>query len=103
MPAALDDVEPDLVVVASGRGRPDVEFDGTDEDWAPFHARLDALVGVRGPRARAAPGDEHVPRLAVLGSAARRAVDRGHIWHPPLGPATFRVVAPTTPSSPGLR
>ena len=101
LPDALDDIEPDLVVVASGRGRPDADFDGTDEDWAAVPRAARSARRLRRPRARAAPGDQHVPRLAVVGSAARRPVDRGH--H--LAPAARRRDVPggrrrTTRSAP---
>ncbi|WP_421734839.1 ThuA domain-containing protein [Cellulomonas sp.] len=102
LPSALDDVDPDLVIVAAGRGRPDPDFDGTDDDWAPFHDRLAALVA------------SGVPVLG-LHQAANAFLDRpswasvlggrwleGTTWHPPLGPVLFRVVDPSHPVSAGL-
>ncbi|GEL96812.1 ThuA domain-containing protein [Cellulomonas terrae] len=90
---ALDGIDPDLLVVASGRGRPDADFDGTDQDWRPFHERLAALVA------------SGVPVLG-LHQAANTFLDspawgpllggrwiEGTTWHPPLGAATFRVVS----------
>lgn len=102
MPGALSDIDPDLVIVASGRGRPDPAFDGTDDDWAPFHARLAALVGAGVPLLglhQAANTFADSPTwTSVLGG---RWVE-GTSWHPEHGPAAFPVVAPDHPITSGL-
>lgn len=102
LPASLYDVDPDLVIVAAGRGRPDPDFDGTDDDWVPFHDRLTSLVA------------SGVPLLG-LHQAANTFLDRpswastlggrwveGTSWHPPLAPSVFRVVDPAHPVTAGL-
>ena len=96
LPAALDGIDPDLVVVASGRGRPDPDFDGTDEDWLPFHARLSALVESGVPLLGL-----HQATNAFLDSPAWEPLlggrwVEGTTWHPPLAPSTFRVVSDHT-------
>jgi type 1 glutamine amidotransferase len=92
MPTALDDVDPSLLIVASGRGRPDPSFDGTDDDWGPFHARLATLVmsgvPVLGLHQASNTFADSPSWNAVLGG---RWVE-GTSWHPPHGTATFRVV-----------
>lgn len=93
LPAALDDIEPDLLVVASGRGRPDADFDGTDDDWARFHARRDALVASGVPVLGL-----HQATNAFLDSPTWEPMlggrwVEGTTWHPPLDAATFRVVS----------
>ncbi|WP_432534384.1 ThuA domain-containing protein [Kineococcus arenarius] len=93
-PAALDDVDGlALLVVVAGTGRTDPQWDGDDAAWAPFHARLAALVA-----------EDGVPLLA-LHQAANTFTDApgwadliGGRWipglsmHPPIGPALFRPV-----------
>ena len=90
-PSALDDVgELALLVVVAGTGRVDADWDGEDEVWAPFHARLAALITEAG-----------VPLLA-LHQAANTFADapggseliggrwvEGSSMHPPIGPARF--------------
>jgi uncharacterized protein len=104
-PHTLDDVGADdvaLLVVAAGHGRADPDFDGDDAAWAGFHERLTGLV-------RAG-----VPVLA-LHQAANTFADSpawhdllGGRWvvgtsmHPPIGPATFRVVDREHPVTAGL-
>ncbi|WP_255449045.1 ThuA domain-containing protein [Cellulomonas sp. JZ18] len=93
---------PDLVVVAAGNGRSDADFDGTDEDWAGFHAALAGLVR------------DGVPLLALHASAnafhdapgwsrtiGGRWVD-GTSWHPPIGTARFDVADGEHPVTAGL-
>ena len=85
--------EPDLLVVVAGSGRRDADWDGGDEAWAPFHARLAALVT-----------DGGVPLLA-LHQAANTFTDapgwfdlvggrwvEGRSMHPPIGSALFTPV-----------
>jgi len=99
---ALDGIEPDLVVVAAGRGRPDPDFDGADEDWQPFHARLGSWVAsgvpVLGLHQAANTFQDSPAWGALLGG---RWVD-GTSWHPPHGAATFRVVDAAHPICAGL-
>ena len=101
-PTSLGDVSPDLLVVASGRGRPDPDFDGSDEDWLPFHDRLDALVAsgvpVLGLHQASNTFLDRPSWAAVLGG---RWLE-GTTWHPPLGPSVFRVVDPAHPVTAGL-
>ncbi|WP_315096416.1 ThuA domain-containing protein [uncultured Cellulomonas sp.] len=102
MPGSLDDVSADLLVVASGRGRPDADFDGSDDDWLPFHQRLAALVAdgvpVLGLHQAANTFLDSPTWEALLGG---RWVE-GTTWHPPLAPSAFRVVDPTHPVTQGL-
>ncbi|WP_337059725.1 ThuA domain-containing protein [Kineococcus sp. G2] len=93
-PDALDATDGlGLLVVVAGTGRVEAEWDGGDQVWAPFHARLAALVAEGG-----------VPLLA-LHQAANTFTDTpgwadlvGGRWvpersmHPPIGPALFRPV-----------
>lgn len=101
-PDALDDVDPALVIVACGRGRPDPSFDGTDEDWAPFHERLASLVAsgvpVLGLHQAANTFADSPTWGRVLGG---RWVE-GTSWHPPHGAASFRVVSAEHPITAGL-
>ena len=102
LPDALDGIEPDLVVVASGRGRPDADFDGTDQDWLPFHARLSALVASGVPVLGL-----HQATNTFLDSPAWEPLlggrwVEGTTWHPPLHRATFRVVDPSHPLVAGI-
>lgn len=104
-PGALDDERPGdvaVVVVAAGRGRVDPDWDGDDAAWAPFHDRLAALVRAGVP-------------LLALHAAANTFADSPH-WtgllggrwvvgtsmHPPIGPASFRVVDGAHPVTAGL-
>jgi hypothetical protein len=87
---ALDDLDSvDLLVVNGGSGRRDPDFDGSDDDWLGFHARLadwaragGAVLGLHqaANTFHDAPGWE-----AVLGG---RWVP-GESMHPPIGPARF--------------
>lgn len=83
-----------LLVVVAGTGRTDPAWDGDDDAWGPFHARLTGLVT-----------DHGVPLLA-LHQSANTFTDTlawapliGGRWvpglsmHPPIGPAVFRPVA----------
>ena len=89
----LDDLDSvDLLVVNSGTGRRDAEFDGSDDDWLAFHDRLagwaragGAVLGLHQAANTFydAPGWE-----AVLGG--RWVV--GESMHPPIGPARFELV-----------
>lgn len=91
---ALDDLGPaDLLVVNAGTGRRDPDFDGSDDDWLGFHARLTAWARaggvVLGLHQAAntfydAPGWE-----AVLGG---RWIP-GESMHPPIGEARFDLTA----------
>src|SRR6478735_3693191 len=67
----------------------DADFDGTDDDWAPFHARLAALVGagvpVLGLHQAANTFADSPTWTSVLGG---RWVE-GTSWHPEHGPAAF--------------
>lgn len=88
-PDALDDLAPgDLLVVAAGQGRPDASFDGSDDDWRPFHDRLAAWAGAGGAvlalHAAANTFGDSPGWARVLGG---RWVD-GVSGHPPIGPAT---------------
>ncbi|MFI9489196.1 ThuA domain-containing protein [Promicromonospora sp. NPDC052451] len=87
---ALDDLGPDdLLVVNSGTGRRDPEFDGSDDDWLGVHARLagwarsgGALLGLH----QAANTFYDAPDWeAVLGG---RWIP-GESMHPPIGEARF--------------
>ncbi|WP_456844421.1 ThuA domain-containing protein [Cellulomonas sp. P5_C6] len=102
VPTALDDLTPDLVVVASGSGRSDPSFDGSDDDWAGFHARLAALlaagVPVLGLHQAANTFADSPTWSSLLGG---RWVE-GTSWHPPHGRASFRVVDPSHPVTAGL-
>lgn len=93
LPDALDDVEPDLLVVASGRGRPDADFDGTDEDWLPFHARLSALVASGVPVLGLHQATNTFLDSPAWGPLLGGRWIEGTTWHPPLSTATFRVVS----------
>ena len=99
LPDALDHIEPDLVVVASGRGRPDADFDGTDEDWLPFHARLTALVASGVPVLGLHQATNTFLDSPSWGPLLGGRWIEGTTWHPPLGAATFRVVASGPPCS----
>ena len=102
MPSALGDVDPDLVIVASGRGRPDVEFDGSDEDWAPFHARLDELVASGVPVLGLHQATNTFLDSPTWGSVLGGRWVEGTSWHPPHGQASFRVVSAGHPITAGL-
>jgi len=92
LPDALDGIEPDLVVVASGRGRPDPDFDGTDQDWLPFHARLGSLIASGVPVLGLHQATNTFLDSPSWGPLLGGRLIEGTTWHPPLGPATFRVV-----------
>ncbi|WP_298455776.1 ThuA domain-containing protein [uncultured Cellulomonas sp.] len=91
-----------LVVVCAGRGRADPDWDGDDTSWRPFHDTLAGLVAAGVP-------------LLALHQAANTFADSPH-WaqllggrwvvgtsrHPPIGPATFRVVDSGHPATSGL-
>jgi type 1 glutamine amidotransferase len=102
LPDALDDIEPDLLVVASGRGRPDADFDGTDEDWLPFHARLSALVASGVPVLGLHQATNTFLDAPSWGPLLGGRWIEGTTWHPPLGDVTFRVVASDHPVVAGL-
>ncbi|WP_460750242.1 ThuA domain-containing protein [Myceligenerans cantabricum] len=87
---ALDDVG--LLVLNSGRGRTDAEFDGADGDWTAFHERLASWARSGGA-------------VLALHQAANTFADApgfeeilGGRWvpgvsmHPPIGDAVFDVV-----------
>lgn len=93
LPAALDGIEPDLLVVASGRGRPDPDFDGTDDDWAPFHARWEALVASGVPLLGLHQATNTFLDSPAWGPLLGGRWIEGTTWHPPLDTATFRVVS----------
>lgn len=89
---ALDDLDSvDLLVVNSGSGRRDRDFDGSDDDWLAFHARLGdwaraggAVLGLH----QAANTFYDAPAWAeVLGG---RWVP-GESMHPPIGAARFEL------------
>jgi type 1 glutamine amidotransferase len=102
LPAALDGVDPDLVVVTSGRGRPDADFDGTDHDWAPFHARLEQLVASGVPLLALHQATNTFLDSPAWGRLLGGRWIEGTTWHPPLGTASFRVVDPSHPLVAGL-
>lgn len=93
-PAALEDGERfSLLVVVAGTGRADAGWDGTDEGWSPFHARLHALVAEGGLALLAV----HQAANTFTDSATWSSLIGGR-WvpgtstHPPIGPAVFRPV-----------
>jgi len=102
LPTALDDIAPDLVIVASGRGRPDADFDGTDDDWVPFHDRLASLVSSGVPVLGLHQATNTFLDSSTWGSILGGRWVEGASWHPPLGPATFRVVDPSHAVTTGL-
>ncbi|MBL0886863.1 ThuA domain-containing protein [Myceligenerans indicum] len=91
---ALDDLDDvDLLVLNSGRGRIDPDFDGADGDWVAFHERLAGWARSGGSVLALhqaantfadAPGFEE-----VLGGRWIPGVS----MHPPIGDAVFDVVA----------
>lgn len=90
---ALDDLgSVGLLVVNGGTGRRDPDFDGSDDDWLAFHARLadwaragGAVLGLH----QAANTFYDTPDwAAVLGG---RWVP-GESMHPPIGEARFELV-----------
>lgn len=101
-PDALDDLDDvDLLVLNSGRGRADPDFDGDDGAWTAFHERLAAWARDGGS-------------LLALHQAANTFADApgferilGGRWipgtsmHPPIGTARFDVV-PDHPITDGL-
>ncbi|MCL3859748.1 ThuA domain-containing protein [Actinotalea sp. K2] len=91
-----------LLVVAAGRGRVDPGFDGDDQAWVAFHARLAALVAQGVPLLglhQAANTFADSPTWARdLGG--RWVPDRS--WHPPIGQASFRAVDVDHPVTTGL-
>ncbi|RPF23041.1 ThuA domain-containing protein [Myceligenerans xiligouense] len=99
---ALDDLDDvGLLVLNSGHGRPDAEFDGSDGEWAAFHERLAAWARSGGAVLALhqaantfadAPGFE-----AILGGRWIPGVS----MHPPIGEAVFDVV-PGHPVTDGL-
>lgn len=92
----------DLLVVNGGTGRVDPEFDGTDEDWQPFHRALHDHVFSGAPLLVHHQGinafldDPAWPR--IIGG---RWV-RGTTYHPPRSPALFRVIPSAHPLTEGL-
>ncbi|PUB30268.1 hypothetical protein C8K30_102650 [Promicromonospora sp. AC04] len=89
---ALDDLDSvDLLVVNGGSGRRDTDFDGSDDDWLAFHARLagwaragGAVLGLH----QAANTFYDAPGWAdVLGG---RWVP-GESMHPPIDTARFEL------------
>jgi hypothetical protein len=89
---ALDDLDSvDLLVVNGGSGRRDPDFDGSDDDWLGFHARLagwaragGAVLGLH----QAANTFYDAPEWPeVLGG---RWIP-GESMHPPIGPARFEL------------
>jgi hypothetical protein len=89
---ALDDLDSvGLLVVNGGSGRRDPDFDGSDDDWHDFHARLTdwaraggAVLGLH----QAANTFYDAPGWTeVLGG---RWVP-GESMHPPIGPARFEL------------
>ncbi|MBE1878687.1 ThuA domain-containing protein [Myceligenerans pegani] len=99
---ALDDLDDvGLLVLNSGRGRTDPEFDGADGDWTAFHERLAGWARSGGAILALhqaantfadAPGFE-----AILGGRWIPGVS----MHPPIGDAVFDVV-PGHPVTDGL-
>lgn len=90
-PAELPQV--DLVVVNAGPGRVDAAFDGDDAAWRPFHESLAGLVAsgtaVLGLHLASKTFGDAPSWTEILGG---RWVE-GTSGHPPIGDATFRVVA----------
>jgi len=87
---ALDDLGPaDLLVVNSGAGRRDADFDGSDDDWRPFHDRLEAWArgggAVLGLHQAANTFADAPAWETVLGG---RWVP-GESMHPPISEARF--------------
>jgi hypothetical protein len=87
---ALDDLDSvGLLVVNSGSGRRDPDFDGSDDDWLAFHARLAGWA-----RAGGAVLGLHQAANTFYDSTAWPEVLGGR-WvpgesmHPPIGPARF--------------
>nr|BFF19173.1 hypothetical protein GCM10025730_26940 [Promicromonospora thailandica] len=89
---ALDDLGAhDLLVVNSGTGRRDADFDGSDDDWRPFHDRLAAWARAGGAVLglhQAVNTFYDAPEWeSVLGG---RWIP-GESMHPPIGPARFEL------------
>ncbi|WP_125773276.1 ThuA domain-containing protein [Antribacter gilvus] len=88
----LEDLDTvDLLVVNSGRGRIDPEFDGADDDWRAFHARVEEWARAGG-------------RILGIHQAANTFLDapgweevvggrwiEGTSMHPEISEATFRL------------
>ena len=90
------------MIVASGRGRPDADFDGTDRDWVPFHARLASLVSSGVPVLGLHQATNTFLDSPSWGPVIGGRWVEGTSWHPPHGPATFRVVDAEHPVVAGL-
>ena len=93
-PDACDDLEDyDLLVVNSGRGRVDPDFDGTDREWAVNHAAVRAFAAagrpVLGLHQAASTFADSQYWQEILGG---RWVP-GQSMHPPRGHAVFDVAA----------
>lgn len=93
-PDAFDDLEAwDLLVVNSGRGRADPDFDGDDERWAANHEAVRAFAArgkpVLGLHQAANTFADSPFWEAILGG---RWIP-GHSMHPPADLATFDVVS----------
>lgn len=97
-PGVLDALDPagddvDLVIVNTGSGRPDPDFDGDDARWAGFHERLrawaDAGRPVLGLHQAANSFADSADWERILGG---RWVD-GTSMHPAIGDARFTVTS----------
>ena len=100
---ALDDLDSvDLLVVNGGTGRRDADFDGSDDDWLPFHDRLSAWAraggAVLGLHQAANTFYDAPDWEAVLGG---RWIP-GESMHPPIGTARFELTV-GHPLTEGLR
>ncbi|MEV0892373.1 ThuA domain-containing protein [Promicromonospora sp. NPDC050262] len=89
---ALNDLDSvDLLVVNGGTGRRDADFDGSDDDWLPFHDRLSAWAraggAVLGLHQAANTFYDAPDWEAVLGG---RWIP-GESMHPPIGTARFEL------------
>ena len=91
-PEALDDLaDVDLLVVNTGSGRRDPEFDGDDARWLPVHQRLEDYAraggGVLGLHQAAMTFEDSPFWERILGGRWVHGVS----GHPPLGDAVVQV------------
>ncbi|MEJ5945889.1 ThuA domain-containing protein [Pseudokineococcus basanitobsidens] len=102
-PDALDDLDAlDLLVVNSGRGRPDPAFDGDDVAWARLHRRLSAHVRGGGAVLALHQAASTFPDSPTWADDLGGRWVPGESWHPPLGAMSARPVEGSHPLVDGL-